>query len=175
MTITKQGVVNIKGKEYKTVALRVQEFKEKFPSYFLTTEIVKIDDEQCIIKAYAGIHTDSGNVQTFATGHAQEFRKASQINGTSYLENCETSAIGRCLSLLGLSGEQFASAEEVANAIYQQNNPVIEKISDDDLEVIKGQLILSHEAGELKQAFHKLSPYAQEKLRDFANDLRKAA
>ena len=175
MSIAKQGVVNIKGKDYKTVALRVAEFREKYPNYFLTTEIIKIDDDQCIIKAYAGVHREDGTVQTFATGHAQEFRKASQINGTSYLENCETSALGRCLGCLGLGGTEFASANEVLNAIHQQNNPVIEKVSDDDLEVIKGQLILSHEAGELKQAFHKLSPYAQEKLRDFANDLRKAA
>ena len=173
--MSKQGIVNIRGKEYKTVALRVQEFKEKFPSYFLTTEIVKIDDEQCIIKAYAGIHTDNGNVQTFATGHAQEFRKASQINGTSYVENCETSAIGRCLSALGLSGEQFASAEEVANAMYQQNNPVIETITDDDVEVAKGQLILAKEAGELKEKFFKFSPQMQERLREFANDLKKVA
>ena len=173
--MSKQGIVNIRGKEYKTVALRVQEFKEKFPSYFLTTEIVKIDDEQCIIKAYAGIHTDSGSVQTFATGHAQEFRKASQINGTSYVENCETSAIGRCLSALGLSGEQFASAEEVANAMYQQNNPVIETITDDDVEVAKGQLVLAKEAGELKEKFFKFSPQMQEKLREFANDLKKVA
>ena len=173
--MSKQGIVNIRGKEYKTVALRVQEFKEKFPSYFLTTEIVKIDDEQCIIKAYAGIHTDNGNVQTFATGHAQEFRKASQINGTSYVENCETSAIGRCLSALGLSGEQFASAEEVANAMYQQNNPVIETITDDDVEIAKGQLVLAKEAGELKEKFFKFSPQMQEKLREFANDLKKVA
>jgi len=173
--MSKQGIVNIRGKEYKTVALRVQEFKEKFPSYFLTTEIVKIDDEQCIIKAYAGIHTDNGNVQTFATGHAQEFRKASQINGTSYVENCETSAIGRCLSALGLSGEQFASAEEVANAMYQQNNPVIETITDDDVEVAKGQLVLAKEAGELKEKFFKFSPQMQERLREFANELKKVA
>ncbi len=61
--MTKQGVVNIKGKNYKTVALRVQEFREQFPTYFLTTEIVKIDDEQCIVKAYAGVHLEGGQVQ----------------------------------------------------------------------------------------------------------------
>jgi hypothetical protein len=104
--------------------LRVQEFREQFPNYFLTTEIVKIDDEQCIVKAYAGVHLEDGQVQTFATGHAQEFRKASQINGTSYVENCETSAIGRCLAALGLGGTEFASANEVVNAIHQQSNPV---------------------------------------------------
>lgn len=171
MSTTKQGVVNIKGKEYKTVALRVQEFREQYKGYCLTTEVIQLDPEQCVIKASVLSDTD----RVVATGLAQEFRKASQINGTSYVENCETSAIGRALACLGLGGTEFASANEVLNAIHQQNNPVIEKVSDDDLEVIKGQLILSHEAGELKQAFHKLSPYAQEKLRDFANDLRKAA
>jgi hypothetical protein len=171
MTTTKQGVVNIKGKEYKTVALRVQEFREQFKDYCLTTEVIQLDPEQCVIKASVIDNSD----RVVATGLAQEFRKASQINGTSYVENCETSAIGRALACLGLGGTEFASANEVLNAIHQQNNPVVEKISDEDLEVIKGQLILSHEAGELKQAFHKLSPYAQEKLRDFANDLRKAA
>jgi hypothetical protein len=91
------------------------------------------------------------------------------------VENCETSAIGRCLSALGLSGEQFASAEEVANAMYQQNNPVIETITDDDVEVAKGQLVLAKEAGELKEKFFKFSPQMQEKLREFANDLKKVA
>jgi hypothetical protein len=171
MSTAKQGVVNIRGKEYKTVALRVQEFREQFKDYCLTTEVVQLDQEQCVIKASVLSDTD----RVVATGLAQEFRKASQINGTSYVENCETSAIGRALACLGIGGTEFASANEVLNAIHQQNNPVVEKISDEDLEVIKGQLILSHEAGELKQAFHKLSPYAQEKLRDFANDLRKAA
>jgi len=171
MSTTKQGVVNIRGKEYKTVALRVQEFREQFKDYCLTTEVVQLDQEQCVIKASV---IDTVN-RVVATGLAQEFRKASQINGTSYVENCETSAIGRCLSALGLSGEQFASAEEVANAMYQQNNPVIETITDDDVEVAKGQLVLAKEAGELKEKFFKFSPQMQEKLREFANDLKKVA
>ncbi len=51
MSTTKQGVVNIRGKEYKTVALRVQEFREQFKDYCLTTEVVQLDQEQCVIKA----------------------------------------------------------------------------------------------------------------------------
>lgn len=172
--MSKEGVVNIRGKEYKTVALRVQEFREKFPNYFLTTEIVKIDDDQCIVKAYAGLHTESG-VQTFATGHAQEFRKASQINGTSYVENCETSAIGRALACLGIGGTEFASANEVVNAIYQQNNPVVEDLTEEQLEIAKNNLEEAAKRGELKQAFFKLTPGAQTKLRDYANELKKSA
>jgi hypothetical protein len=173
--MSKLGVVNIKGKDYKTVALRVQEFREKFPNYFLTTEIVKIDDEQCIVKAYAGVHLEGGGAHTFATGHAQEFRKASQINGTSYVENCETSAIGRCLACLGIGGQEFASANEVVNAIYQQNNPVQEVLTAEQLEVAKNMLDEASKRGELKQAFFKLTPAYQEKLREYANDLKKSA
>jgi hypothetical protein len=121
--MSKQGVVNIKGKDYKTVALRVQEFREKFPAFSLISEIVKIDDEQCIIKAMV---IDGSRI--VASGHAQEFRKSSQINGTSYVENCETSAFGRALACLGIGGTEFASANEVLNAIHQQSNSHINQI-----------------------------------------------
>ena len=95
--MSKEGIVNIRGKEYKTVALRVQEFRTDFPGHSLVTDIVKIDDDQCIVKAMI---VKDGTI--IATGHAQEFRKASQINGTSYVENCETSAIGVLWLLLVL-------------------------------------------------------------------------
>ena len=169
------GIVNIRGKEYKTVALRVAEFREKYPNYYLTTEIVKIDDDQCIIKAYVGLHKDDGSVQTFATGHAQEFRKASQINGTSYVENCETSAIGRALACLGIGGTEFASANEVVNAIHQQNNPVKEEVSEPELTVAKNKLLEASKEGKLKEAFFGLKPAVQELLREYANELKKSA
>lgn len=169
--MSKQGIVNIRGKEYKTVALRVQEFREQYKEFALITEVVQLDQEQCVIKA--SVLTDTDRV--VATGLAQEFRKASQINGTSYVENCETSAIGRALACLGLGGQEFASANEVLNAIHQQNNPPVENITDDDVEVAKGQLVLAKEAGELKERFFKFSPQMQERLREFANELKKAA
>jgi hypothetical protein len=169
------GIVNIRGKEYKTVALRVAEFREKYPNYYLTTEIVKIDDDQCIIKAYVGQHKDDGSVQTFATGHAQEFRKASQINGTSYVENCETSAIGRALACLGIGGTEFASANEVVNAIHQQNNPVKEEVSEPELTAAKNNLLEASKAGKLKETFFGLKPAVQELLREYANELKKSA
>jgi hypothetical protein len=169
------GIVKIHGKEYKTVALRVAEFRDKFPTYFLTTEIIKIDDDQCIIKAYAGEHKDNGENHVFATGHAQEFRKASQINGTSYLENCETSAIGRCLASLGIGGTEFASANEVVNAIYQQSNPIKELVTEAALTVAKNKLVEASKEGKLKEAFFALTPAVQEELREYANDLKKSA
>ena len=171
MTTNKQGVVNIKGKEYKTVALRVQEFREQYKQFALITEVVQLDAEQCVIKA--SVLTDTDRV--VATGLAQEFRKASQINGTSYVENCETSAIGRALACLGIGGTEFASANEVVNAIHQQNNPVKEEISETDIDTAKILLSAAHEHNNLKEAFFSLKPAMQDKLREFANELKKSA
>src|ERR1700732_370789 len=52
-----------------------------------------------------------------AVAHAEEYRAASEINQTSALENCETSALGRALAFLGYgSANSIASAEEVSGA-----------------------------------------------------------
>ena len=113
------GIVNIRGKEYQTVALRVQKFREAHPGWSLTSEVLFRDADCVVMKSI--IADETGRV--LATGHAEEYRKSSQINGTSALENAETSAHGRCLAALGLGGTEFASANEVQNAIQQQSNP----------------------------------------------------
>jgi hypothetical protein len=167
------GIVKIHGKEYKTVALRVNEFRESaiYKGWSIMTEIVKIDDDQCVIKTQI-VNPESKIV---ATGHAQEFRKASQINGTSYVENCETSSIGRALACLGLAGSEFASANEVVNAIHQQTNPVKEMVTEAALTVAKNKLLDASKEGKLKEAFFSLTPAIQEELREYANDLKKSA
>jgi len=114
------GIVKIHGKEYQTVAYRVGKFREKHPQYALTTEILNRDDECAVMKAT--IADETGRV--LATGHSEEYRHTSTINKTSALENAETSAIGRALAALGLGGTEFASADEVANAIAQQNSRI---------------------------------------------------
>lgn len=113
MNKPQSGVVNIRGREYQTVALRVQTFRERHPTFALITEVLH-RDELCVVMR-ASISDDSGRI--IATGHAEEYRKASEINRTSALENCETSAIGRALAALGLGGTEFASADEVARAV----------------------------------------------------------
>ena len=145
--MAKEGFVNIHGKEYKTVAKRVQEFRESviYKEWSIMTEIVKIDDDQCVMKAII----ISPENKVIATGHGCEFKASSQINKTSYVENCETSAIGRALAVLGLAGTEFASANEVQNAIHQQNTPTPkpsiikatdgagEELSEDDKQFIR--------------------------------------
>lgn len=112
------GVVNIHGREYKTVALRVSEFKQQYPEWVIQTELVSADVDVVVMKAT--IVDETGRVR--GTGYAEEYRSASKINRFSAMENAETSSIGRALSSLGMGfgGTEYASADEVANAISQQ-------------------------------------------------------
>lgn len=110
------GIVNIHGKAYKTVALRVAEFRASNPDWGIHTEVVNVDDQSVVMKAWI---TDPDN-RVRGCGHGEEWRAASKINSTSALENAETSAIGRALAAIGLAGTEYASADEVAGAIHQQ-------------------------------------------------------
>jgi len=107
--------VSIHGKEYFTVAERIKTFREHNPDWSIQTELVEAA-EAVIMKA--AICNSDGMVM--ATGYAEEVRGSTNINKTSALENCETSAIGRALSAAGYAGTEYASADEVANAIKQQ-------------------------------------------------------
>lgn len=130
MPLKDTGVVNIHGKDYKTVAKRVDEFrKENKTELSIITSIVDRDENEVVMKAE--IIDKEGRV--IATGYAEEKRTASQINRTSALENCETSAIGRALANFGLAGGEYASADEVAQAISQQAATQPKRLSFDDI------------------------------------------
>ena len=107
---------NIKGKEYVEVNQRILAFWEMYPNGRITTELVSDDGERCLFRACVIV-----DCAVCATGHAFESKNASAVNRSSYIENCETSAIGRALGIFGIGiTESIASAEEVANAIEQQ-------------------------------------------------------
>ena len=109
--------INIKGKNYVMVNERIKFFREKYENWSLTSDIVNLTEESCIIKAT--ITDENGVVK--ATGFAQEDRSSSMINKTSFIENCETSAWGRALGNLGIGiDDSIASAEEVNMAIKKQ-------------------------------------------------------
>ena len=112
--------IEVKGKNYTCVAARISAFRELCPLGTITTEILNLTDGVVTMKTT--VADENGKI--LATGMAQEKETSSNINKTSYIENCETSAVGRALGMLGIgSDEQMASAEEVANAINNQGSP----------------------------------------------------
>lgn len=115
MSANPEGVVSIHGKQYRTVAHRIAEFREHHPELTIETQLIAQDDEKVIMKA---LILDGDKL--IATGYAEEVRGASNINSTSALENAETSAVGRALAFYGLAGTEIASADEVASAITSQ-------------------------------------------------------
>lgn len=112
---------DVRGKNYAEVTQRVQAFRNLIPDGYITTDILKMDSGIVFMKAEVGYYAEDGRRVMLSTGLAFERQDASRINNTSFIENCETSAIGRALGFMGLGSESsIASAEELQNAIATQ-------------------------------------------------------
>ena len=122
----------IKGKDYAEVNQRVKAFRMLYPDGCIKTEMLSNENGVCVCKAevYSAYKVDkltyARGANLLSTGYAYEKESSSYINKTSYIENCETSAVGRALGFLGIGIDtSIASAEEVQNA--QLNQPLESK------------------------------------------------
>lgn len=110
------STMDIKGKDYVLVNERIRAFRMLFPMGTIRTKILSMTDGVVTMQAEVCVGD-----QVLATGHAQEKENSTYINKTSYIENCETSAVGRALGMLGIGIDtSVASYEEVATAIANQ-------------------------------------------------------
>jgi len=123
---------NIRGKQYVEVNERVKFFRqeERFKDWTISSEFAVLDAETAVCRTT--ISDTSGRV--VATGYAHEEKSSSSINKTSFIENCETSAVGRALGFLGIGIDtSIASANEVNDAIAKQqelvDNPHVQKLA----------------------------------------------
>lgn len=108
---------DIKGKDYAEVNQRIKAFRMLHPEGCIHTEIISNENGVCIIKATVS----NAEGKELGTGLAYEKEGSTFINKTSYIENCETSAVGRALGMCGIGIDvSVASYEEVANAVAQQ-------------------------------------------------------
>lgn len=113
---------DIKGKDYAEVNQRVKAFRMVYPEGAIHTELVSLENGVCVFKAMVYANGDGTVNSLLATGHAYEKENSNYINKTSYIENCETSAIGRALGFCGFGIDtSIASYEEVANAKLNQD------------------------------------------------------
>lgn len=114
--------IEFKGKQYAEVNQRVKVFRMLFPNGGINTDIISLEDGICVMKAV--VTDDDGKI--LATGTAYEREDSSYINKTSFIENCETSAVGRALGMLGIGIDtSIASADEVENAVNNQGEKVV--------------------------------------------------
>ena len=90
----------LEGGDYATVPERVKAFRSVCPEGTITPELLKFDGKVCIFKA-----TISLGENVLASAHAiEKFDTESEINVSNFLENAETSAVGRALGFLGIIG-----------------------------------------------------------------------
>lgn len=130
---------DIKGKEYAEVNQRIKAFRMVYPTGIIFTEILNNENGVCMFKAQVGYYGEDGSVNWLGEGHAYEKENSSFINKTSYIENCETSAVGRALGMAGFGIDtSVASFEEVANAIQQQEDDKL--ISETYVEALKSSI-----------------------------------
>ena len=132
---------DIKGKDYAEVNQRIKAFRQVYPTGAILTDMVSNENGVCVFKATCGYYDESGNFTVLGTGTAFESQNSTFINKTSYIENCETSAVGRALGMCGFGIDtSVASADEVQNAINNQGNdePKAElKATPKQIEVLK--------------------------------------
>lgn len=119
--VEKSAGINIHGKSYKQVAARVLAFRKAFGTNarLRIADCVENESGRISMRAVVELLGPSGWAEV-AEGRAEEVRGSSQITKTSAMEVCETSAYGRALANLGLHGGEFASANEVENAVAKQ-------------------------------------------------------
>jgi hypothetical protein len=106
---------------YEPVEKRIDRFYGEFKNGRIVTELVAHSDQMFIVKAFA--YRDAADERPASTGFAEERVGSNPVNRQSALENCETSAIGRCLANLNFapkgarpSLEEMTKTDRVSDA-----------------------------------------------------------
>ena len=94
----------------------------------LTRMVSEPGADICVIRAELWLGEN-----LIATGYAEEVRGSGNVNRTSHVENCETSAIGRALANCGMAGSDMTkrpSREEMSKVQRTSNGPAVERGND---------------------------------------------
>ena len=139
---------------YEDVDTRIHKFYEKYPDGAIITELVSNDEEKGIVVFKALAYRTYADATPSSIGYARGARKDRGVDRDFWLENCESSSIGRCLANLGLSakGKRPSSLEmakvndaeaspkpirvrtEEQKNFIKENNPAAEIVWDTTIE-----------------------------------------
>jgi len=154
--------------DYETVEARIKRFYEANPDGRIVTEWANeytIDSEKpniWVVKASVYLTAgDQANELPKSTGFAFEKDGTGGANNTSALENAETSAIGRALANMNLSGNKRASREEMQKVVASERDFL--KEAQDTLSVTKLRDIYAEaqRANAPQEVLDKIKDYGQ--------------
>ena len=110
---------------YETVEERLVRWWAAYPTAQIVTTMVHYDGKTVVFRAEGMV---DGRV--IATGYAEEVHGSSPVNKTSFVENCETSSIGRMVgnSPLGTKPGARPSRQEMAK-VERTNGATIQPLA----------------------------------------------
>jgi len=154
--------------QYQTVQERIDLFWTLYPNGRFNLEIVSMTPEQVVIKSE--VWTDIAEEKPRAVDFAEERFGSSPVNKSSFIENCATSSLGRCISQLGgaLSPKgKKASAEEMAK---------VNRVNNRDWLAEADALALVYNLDGLRKLYSeavaaRALPEIVEKIKAYGNDL----
>jgi hypothetical protein len=98
--------------DYIPVNERIVTFYEQHPEGRIITAILDHDREAGFILIRAEVYRNPDDAMPSASGHAYEYKTDGPAQRSSYVEVCETSAVGRALVNLGLEVKRSGVGRE---------------------------------------------------------------
>lgn len=109
--------------DYVPVSERISKFYEEHTEGRILTTIVEHNRDEGFILMRAEVYRAPDDAQPASTGHAYEVQANGFVNKTSYIENCETGAVGRALAIMGYEIKRgIASREEMEKVERMKGN-----------------------------------------------------
>jgi len=131
--------------DYEPVAARHSRWLAQHPNGRTITHMVsEAGADICVIRAELWLEDIC-----IATGYAEEVRGAGNVNRTSHVENCETSAVGRALANAGMAGTDVnkrPSREEMSKV---QNTAPKMRITQSPSAKVDGVTVKGNQFGDL--------------------------
>lgn len=108
--------------KYIPVHTRIAEFYEKYPDGRIVTEIIRLNEDSGFVCIKASAYRNRDDAEPSSTGHAFEIRGQGYVNTTSFIENGETSAVGRALANLGFKIDNGIASREEMQKVERMTN-----------------------------------------------------
>jgi hypothetical protein len=135
---------------YETVESRLARFWEAHPEGRLRTQMLNYTGDACVFYAELFAHRDDKN--PVATGWAEEIKTDRGVNATSFVENCETSAIGRaCANFVFATQGKRPSREEMQKVERQGGNPQPNSTREKPVHIPQGAFATPKQIGYIKK------------------------
>lgn len=135
---------------YETVEDRLKVFWKDYPEGRIETEIIHITPDGTCVTIQASVFKQGEDARPVATGIAQETKgQGGFANADAWMENCETSAIGRALANWKYQGSNKPrpSQEEMKKVQKSKPKQEVEKVTEESIKKFEDDIGYKKEEG----------------------------